>query len=49
MLYTSAVILFILWLVGLLTTNVLGGFIHLLLIAAIVVLLFGILTGRRSS
>ncbi len=49
MLYTIAVILFILWLVGLLTTNVLGGFIHLLLIAAIVVLLFGILTGRRSS
>ena len=49
MLYTIAVILFILWLVGLLTTNVLGGFIHLLLIAAIVLLLFGILTGRRSS
>lgn len=49
MLYTIAIILFILWLLGLVTTNVLGGFIHILLIAAVVVLLFGILSGRRSS
>lgn len=49
MLYTIAIILFILWLLGLVTTNVLGGFVHLLLIAAVVVLLFGILSGRRSS
>lgn len=49
MLYTIAVILFILWLLGLVTTNVMGGFVHLLLIAAVVVLLFGILSGRRSS
>ena len=39
MLYTIAVILFILWLLGLVTTHVMGG----------VVLLFGILSGRRSS
>ena len=49
MLYTIAIILFILWLLGLVKTNVLGGFVHLLLIAAVVVLLFGILSGRRSS
>ena len=49
MLYTIAVILFILWLLGLLTTHVMGGFVHLLLIAAVVVLLFGILSGSRSS
>lgn len=49
MLYTIAVILFVLWLVGLLTTHLLGGFVHLLLIAAVVVLFFGLLTGRRSS
>ena len=49
MLYTIAAILFILWVVGLLTTHLFGGFVHLLLIAAVVVLLFGLLTGRRSS
>lgn len=49
MLYTIAVILFVLWIVGLLTTHLFGGFVHLLLIAAVVVLLFGLLTGRRSS
>ena len=49
MLYTIAIILFILWLLGLVTTNVWGGVVHLLLIAAVVVLLFGILSGRRSS
>ena len=49
MLYTIAAVLFILWVVGLLTTHLFGGFVHLLLIAAVVVLLFGLLTGRRSS
>ena len=49
MLYTIAVILFILWIIGLLTTHLFGGFVHLLLIAAVVVLLFGLLMGRRSS
>lgn len=49
MLYIIAAMLFVLWLVGLLTTHLLGGFIHLLLIVAIVVLLFGLLSGRRSS
>ncbi len=49
MLYTIAIILFILWLLGLITTHVMGGFVHLLLIAAVVVLLFGILSGRKSS
>ena len=49
MLYTIAIILFILWLLGLITTHVMGGLVHLLLIAAVVVLLFGILSGRKSS
>ena len=49
MLYTIAVILFILWLLGLITTHVMGGFVPLLLIAAVGVLLFGSLSGRRSS
>lgn len=40
MLYTIAVILFILWLLGLVTTHVMVGFVHLLLIGAVIVLLF---------
>ncbi len=49
MLYVIAVILFVLWLAGLLITHLFGGFVHLLLIAVVVVLLFSLLTGRRSS
>ncbi|MEI6338940.1 MAG: lmo0937 family membrane protein [Verrucomicrobiota bacterium] len=47
MLYTIAVILLILWLLGLVTAKVLGGFIHILLVIAIVVILLRIISGRK--
>jgi hypothetical protein len=47
MLWTLAVILLILWLLGLVTSYTLGGFIHLLLVVAIVVVLIRIIQGRR--
>jgi hypothetical protein len=48
MLETIAVILVILWLVGLLTSYTLGGFIHILLVIALVVIVLRVLQGRRS-
>jgi hypothetical protein len=47
MLYTIAVILIILWLLGLVTSYTMGGFIHILLVIAIVVILVQVITGRR--
>jgi hypothetical protein len=47
MLYTIAVVLLILWLLGLVTSTTLGGFIHILLVIAIVVVLLRIISGRR--
>jgi cation transporter-like permease len=47
MLYTLAVILIILWLLGLITGNVMGGFIHVLLVIAIVVILLRVISGRK--
>jgi hypothetical protein len=47
MLYTIAVILIILWLLGLVTSYTLGGFIHILLVIAIVVILLNVIGGRR--
>ena len=47
MLYTIAVILLILWLLGLVTSYTLGGFIHLLLVLAVVVLIINLIQGRR--
>ena len=47
MLYTIAVILLILWLLGLVTSYSLGGFIHILLMIAIVVVLIRVIQGRR--
>jgi hypothetical protein len=46
MLYTIAVVLLILWLLGLVTSYTLGGFIHILLVIAIVVVLLRIIQGR---
>lgn len=46
MLYTIAVILIVLWLLGLVTSYTLGGFIHILLVVAIVVVLLRIISGR---
>jgi len=48
MLWTIAVILVILWLLGLVTGYTLGYFIHILLVVAIVVVLLGFFQGRRS-
>ena len=47
MLWTLFVILLILWLLGIVTTYTLGGFIHLLLVVALVVLILQLLSGRR--
>jgi hypothetical protein len=48
MLWTIFVILLILWLVGVVSSYTLGGFIHLLLVIALVVLLINLITGRRA-
>ena len=48
MLWTIFVILLVLWLVGLLSSYTLGGFIHLLLVAAVIVLIFQLISGRRG-
>jgi hypothetical protein len=47
MLYTIAVILVILWLLGLVTSYTIGGFIHVLLVIAIVIVLLRIIRGDR--
>ncbi|HAO78436.1 MAG TPA: lmo0937 family membrane protein [Verrucomicrobia subdivision 3 bacterium] len=47
MLYTIAMVLIILWLLGLVTGIVLGGFIHVLLVIAIVVVLLRVISGRK--
>ena len=47
MLYTVAVILVVLWLLGLVTSTTMGGFIHILLVIAIIVVLVRIIQGRR--
>jgi hypothetical protein len=47
MLLTIAVILLILWLLGLITSYTMGGFIHILLVIALVVIVVRIISGRR--
>lgn len=47
MLFTIAAILIVLWLLGLVSSYTLGGFIHILLVVAIVVFLVQIISGRR--
>jgi Family of unknown function (DUF5670) len=47
MLWTIFVILLILWLLGLMTSHTMGGFIHILLVIAIVVMLVRVIQGRR--
>jgi len=46
MLYTIAVILIVLWLLGMVTTYTMGGFIHILLVIAVVVVLLRVISGR---
>jgi hypothetical protein len=47
MLWTIAVVLIVLWLLGLVTSHTMGGFIHILLVIAVVVVLVRIISGRR--
>lgn len=47
MLETIAVVLIVLWLLGFVTANTMGGFIHVLLIIAVVVILLRVIRGRR--
>ena len=47
MLYTLALVLLILWLLGMVTSTVLGGLIHVLLVIALVVVLLRVISGRR--
>ena len=47
MLYTVAVILIVLWLLGLVTSYTMGGFIHILLVIAIIVVLLNVIQGRK--
>ena len=46
MLYTIAVVLIILWLLGLVTSYTVGGFIHILLVVAVVMILLRLISGR---
>ena len=48
MIYTIAVILLILWVLGLLTSYSLGGFIHILLVVAVIMVLVRVISGRRA-
>jgi len=48
MLETIAVILVVLWLLGLVSSYTMGGFIHLLLVVAVVVILLRVVQGRRA-
>jgi hypothetical protein len=48
MLYTIAVVLLILWALGLVTSYTVGGFIHVLLVVAIVMVLVNFISGRRT-
>ena len=47
MLYTIALIVLVLWLLGVVTSYTMGGLIHILLVVAIVVVLFKLLSGRK--
>ena len=48
MLYPLSLVLIIIWLLGLLSSYTLGGFIHLLLIVAVILILVGVIQGRKS-
>lgn len=48
MLYTIAVVLIVLWLLGLVTSTSMGGLIHILLVIAIIMVLVNFISGRRT-
>jgi Family of unknown function (DUF5670) len=47
MLYTIAIVLLVLWLLGLVTSYTVGGFIHVLVVIAVVIVLIRIISGRK--
>jgi hypothetical protein len=47
MLYTIAMILFALWLLGLVSSYTMGGFIHILLVIAVIVIIMQLISGRK--
>lgn len=49
MLYTIAVVLLILWFLGLVSSYTMGGFVHILLVAAVIMIVFNLISGRRAS
>jgi hypothetical protein len=49
MLYTIAVVLIVLWLLGLVSSYAIGGFIHVLLVIAIVIVLVNFISGRKRQ
>ncbi len=49
MLWTLFVVLLVLWLLGVVSSYTLGGFIHILLVLAVVALVFQLISGRRTT
>lgn len=47
MLYTVAIVLLVLWALGLVTSTTMGGFIHVLIVIAVVLVLLRVISGRR--
>ena len=47
MLYTIAIVLIVLWLLGVISSHAIGGFIHILLVVAVVLVLVRIISGRK--
>jgi hypothetical protein len=48
MLYTIAVVLVVLWLLGMVTSTTMGGFVHVLLVIAVIVILVRLISGRSA-
>jgi Family of unknown function (DUF5670) len=48
MLWTLAIIMLALWLLGLITAHTMGGFVHVLLVLAIIIVLVRLISGRRA-
>lgn len=49
MLWTIAIVLVVLWVLGFVTSTTLGGFVHVLLVIALIVVILEVLRGRRAS
>lgn len=47
MLYTVALVLIVLWLLGIVTSTTIGGFIHILLVIAVIIILLRLIQGKR--